>query len=109
MSDQPSGDVPAEQGEVLPPPLGHFRPPRVNARVRLRAADGREFSFVVDAAPEDVGALDRVTARGGHGLMLVRDRRSDDEGQPRGFTWQVWSSSVVGIDATEDAPIPLPS
>jgi hypothetical protein len=41
--------------------------------------------------------------------MLLRDRRSDDPGQDHGVDWQVWTSSVVGWDATDsEPPIPLP-
>jgi hypothetical protein len=80
-------------------------------KIRLRSADDHESSFVIDVAPDEVAAeWTRVGAsEGRHGLMLLRDRRSDDPGQDRGVHWQVWTSSVVGWDAvTDEPPIPLP-
>lgn len=79
---------------------------QINTAVRLRADDGSEFTVVVDAAPEDVRAeLERVDPGG---LMLVRDRRSDEPGQATGFHWQIFVPSLAGLDATDRPPRPLP-
>lgn len=83
--------------------------PRVNTVIHLRSAEGGEFDFVIDAAPEDVKAeFDRVTAGGGHGLMLVQDRRSAEPGRSHGINWQIWTSSLVGLDQTDRPPVGLP-
>jgi hypothetical protein len=84
-----------------------FVPPKVMTKIRMRSGDGGEFAFVIDVNPADVQSeWDRID---GHGLMLLRDRRSNDPGQDHGVHWQVWTSSVVGWDATDsDTPIPLP-
>lgn len=75
-------------------------------RIRLRAADGREFSFVIDVAPEAVKAEWDQVGPGkdeSHGLMLLPDRRDQH------VVWQVWTSSVVAWDSVDnEEPIPLP-
>jgi hypothetical protein len=83
-------------------------PTVVMSRIRLRAADGSEFSFVIDVAPEAVQEeWDRIA---GHGLMLLPDRRTEAPGVESHIVWQIWTSSVVGWDATDsDEPISLPS
>jgi hypothetical protein len=74
--------------------------------VRQRRADGGEFANVVDADPADVqDEYDRIN---GHGLMLIKDRRSDESGGFSGIVWQVWTSSLVGFEATDRLPDPLP-
>jgi hypothetical protein len=88
-----------------------YQPPRVMTAIRQRSSDGGEFTFVIDVDPADVMAeWDRIgVERGIHGLMLLRDRRSDEPGQDHGVHWQVWTSSVVGWDATDSTPpMPLP-
>jgi hypothetical protein len=85
--------------------LGEFRH-QINTAVTLQAADGSTFTEVIDAAPEDVLAERELAGPGG--LMLVRDRRSDEPGQLAGFHWQIFVSSLVSIDATDGPPRPLP-
>jgi hypothetical protein len=75
--------------------------------VRQRRADGGEFENVVDADPAEVQAeYDRIS---GHGLMLIRDRRTDDPGRASGIVWQVWTSSLVSFEPTDRLPDPLPA
>jgi len=77
------------------------------SEIKLRSADGGEFAFVIDVAPEAVKAeWERVgpDRDGSHGLMLLPDRRDPH------IVWQVWTSSVVGWDAVDSKePIPLPT
>jgi hypothetical protein len=76
------------------------------SRIKLRASDGSEFSFVIDVAPESVmEEWDKVRPDkdGSHGLMLLPDRRDEH------IVWQIWTSSVTGWDAVDsEEPIPLP-
>lgn len=78
-----------------------------NTLIRQRKADGGEFENVIDADPAEVQAeYDRIQ---GHGLMLIRDRRSDDPARASGIVWQVWTSSLVGFEPTDRLPDPLPA
>jgi hypothetical protein len=78
-----------------------------NTLIRQRRGDGGEFENVIDADPEEVREeYDRIK---GHGLMLIRDRRSDDPGRASGLVWQVWTSSLVGFEPTDRLPDPLPT
>jgi hypothetical protein len=78
-----------------------------NTLIRQRKADGGEFVRVIDADPAEVqGDYDRIR---GHGLMLIRDRRSDDPARASNVVWQVWTSSLVGFGPTDRLPDPLPA
>jgi len=78
-----------------------------NTLIRQRRVDGGEFENVIDAGPSEVQEeYDRIA---GHGLMLIRDRRSDDPGRTSGVVWQVWTSSLVGYEPTDRLPDPLPA
>jgi hypothetical protein len=74
--------------------------------IRQRRADGGEFENVIDASPAEVQEeYERIN---GHGLMLIRDRRSDEPGRTSGIVWQVWTSSLVSFEPTNRLPDPLP-
>jgi len=78
-----------------------------NTLIRQQKADGGQFENVIDTDPVEVQAeYDRI---GGHGLMLIRDRRSDDPGRASGIVWQVWTSSLVGFEPTDRLPDPVPA
>jgi hypothetical protein len=86
-----------------------FEPPAPMTKITLQAADGTEFAFVIDVDPDIVWKQwnDIGVEEGKHGLMLLRDRRSDEA--ERGVHWQVWTSSVRSFGATDsEEPIPLP-
>jgi hypothetical protein len=74
--------------------------------IRQRRADGGEFENVIDASPAEVQEeYERINR---HGLMLLRDRRSEEPGRSSGIVWQVWTSSLVSFEATARLPDPLP-
>lgn len=78
----------------------------MNTLIRQRRGDGTEFENVVDADPDDVQTeYDRID---GHGLMIIRDRRSDKPQRTRGNNWTVYTSSLVGFEPTERPAGPLP-
>jgi hypothetical protein len=80
--------------------LGEVEPPLVNAALRMATPEGGEYLYVIDVAPDDVMAeYKRVDEKG---LMLLDDRRG-------GFVWTVWASTIMGFDATEAQPNPLPA
>jgi hypothetical protein len=78
-----------------------------NTLIRQQKADGGQFENVIDADPAEVQAeYDRI---GGHGLMLIRDRRSDEPGRASGIVWQVWTSSLASFEPTDRLPDRLPA
>ena len=82
----------------------------VMTRLSQRAADGTEFAYVIDVAPEDVAAEhDRVRTSEGDGVMFLPDRRIDFRNKDHRVVWQVWISALVGWEpTTEGEPVPLP-
>lgn len=55
----------------------------MNTLIRQRTATGTEFENIIDADPVDVQAeRDRVDGRG---MMIVRDRRSDEPSRTTGL------------------------
>ena len=78
----------------------------MNTLIRQRRGDGTEFENVVDADPDDVQTeYDRID---GHGIMIIRDRRSDEPHRTTGNNWTVYTSSLVGFEPTERPAGPLP-
>jgi hypothetical protein len=58
------------------------------------------FACIIDVAPEDVAAAyESVNMKG---LMLLDDRRGE-------HVWTVWATTIVGFDAVDAQPDPLPS
>src|SRR5258708_5447277 len=79
---------------------------KMNTLIRQRRADGVEFESVIDADPDDVQAeFDRID---GHGVMIVRDRRSDEPNRTTGNNWTLYTSSLVSFEPTDRPPGPLP-
>ncbi len=78
----------------------------MNTLIRQRTATGTEFENIIDGDPVDVQAeYDRVDGRG---MMIVRDRRSDEPSRTTGLNRTVYASSVVAIEATDHPADALP-
>lgn len=78
----------------------------MNTLIRQRTATGTEFENIIDADPVDVQTeYDRVDGRG---MMIVRDRRSDEPSRTTGLNRTVYASSVVAIKATDHPAEALP-
>jgi hypothetical protein len=74
--------------------------------IRQRTATGTEFENIIDADPIDVQTeYDRVDGRG---MMIVRDRRSDEPSRTTGLNRTVYASGVVAIEATDHPADALP-
>jgi hypothetical protein len=79
----------------------------MNTLIRQRRADGTQFETVIDAAPEDVQAeFDRIDGRG---MMIIRDRRSDEPNRVSGNNWTFYTSSLLSFEATDRPARALPA
>jgi hypothetical protein len=79
--------------------LGEFIPPRVNTGIQFATADGTPQFVVIDVDPDEFSAAFEAVGR--RGLMLLDDRRG-------GHIWTIWGTMILGADATEAQPDPLP-
>jgi hypothetical protein len=78
----------------------------MNTLIRQRRASGAEFENVIDTDPAEVQAeYDQI---GGHGVMILHDRRSNEPGRRMGNNWTLYTSSLVSFEGTDCPPGPLP-